>query len=109
MRGDGTSSTAHGNERTVAALLFLGTEALEPVGGGLPQGLLPSVNVTCRFGFRSGEARTRVQRPIGADRVRVTTVYLAGPHVNPIRRREAPFPGFAPEERHLLVDEVARI
>src|SRR5688500_19460860 len=77
MRGHGTAAAAHGNKRAVAALALQRAEALEALCGRTPPALVAAVDVTSRFGLRTGEAGTGVDRSVRPERVGMAAMNLA--------------------------------
>ena len=59
--------------------------------------------------FLAGEPGARVERAVGADRVRVLHVHVARAVVHAVGRREAVPLGLLAQERHLVVEEVAGV
>src|SRR5678815_246896 len=107
VRGDGTSTAAHGHKRTVVTLFLVRTEMFEPLRRGLAPALDTAIYVANRGGWLAREPGTGVNRSVGPDRVRVPSMDFTRPHVDPIRRREATTPRLVAQIRHLLVHEVA--
>src|SRR5919201_400560 len=83
VRCNGTSAGAHRNERTISALLP-GGERLEFIGRSLPPAILTAVDVAGRQRRLARETGARVKRPVRPDRMGVTTVDLAGAHVDAV-------------------------
>ena len=71
--------------------------------------LLTPVDVADRLQRLAGEAGAGEERSIRANRVRVRMVDLARTHVHAVAGREPALLRLVPQERHLLVDEVARV
>src|SRR5687767_7220000 len=109
MRGHGTAAAAHGNKRAVAALALQRAEALEALCGRTPPALVAAVDVTSRFGLRTGEAGTGVDRSVRPERVGMAAMNLARSHVHAVGRGEPALPRLRAQERHLVVHEVARV
>src|SRR5262249_33506326 len=80
VRGDRTPATAHGHERTVATLLFVRTEMLEPLRRRLPPALDAAVDMANRCGRLAGESRTGVNRAVRSDRVGVPSMDFTRSH-----------------------------
>src|SRR6185436_14608920 len=109
MCRDGTPATAHGNKRTIPAFLFVGRQPIEAFGCGNPPRFFASVDVARRLTRVAREPWTGVERPIRSDRVGVTPVNLARPHVDAVGSGEPALARLVPQKLHLLVHEVARV
>src|SRR5687768_16061771 len=89
VRGGGTSSPAHRNERTVAALFLVGGQAFEPLRGRLTPDIVLTFDMTRRLRRLAGKTGARVERSVGSDRVGVPSVNLARAHMDAVDGREA--------------------
>jgi len=109
VRRHRTPSSTHGNEGAIAAFFFVRTQALKALCRRTPPFVVRSLDMTGGLCIVASEARAGVQRSLRPDGVRMTAMNLAGSHVDPVERVEAGLARLFAEERHLLVDEMARI
>src|SRR5688572_11795322 len=98
---DGTPTTADGDVGAIPAFLLVRAQPFEALGRGAPPFLVPAVDVAGGFGLLAREARARVERAVGPDRVGVAPMDLARPHVHAIRRGQAAPARLVAEEGHL--------
>src|SRR5688500_9088571 len=109
MRGNGTSAAADGNEPAVPAFVLPRHEAIEARGRRAVQRVLVAVDASDRFVRVTREAGARVQVAVRAERVGVLAVNFERPLVHAVGRGEAALARLVAQERHLLVDEMARV
>ena len=102
------SPGTHRDERAVAALLP-GTEPIELLARALAQRIAAVVDVPVDMRLLAGEPGARVERSVGPDRVRVLHVHVARAVVDAVGRGEAVPLGFLAQERHLVVERIARV
>ena len=108
VRRHQTSARANGDERAVPAV-FPWIQSVEPFPILLPPRVVPPVDVSGRERLLAGKPWAAVQRSVRSDRVCVLHVHVAGTVVHPVGRGEPVPPGFLAKERHLLVEETARV
>src|SRR5262245_55316377 len=109
VRRHRATSSTHGNEGAITALVFVRTETLEAFSRGALPFFVSTLDVTGRLHVVTGESRARVQRTVGSDRVRMAAMNLAGTHMHAVERVEARLARLLAQKRHLLVHEVARV
>src|SRR5439155_12685660 len=108
MGGRDAPAGADRNECTVAARLPW-SEPVEFLARAVPPRVMAVADVPGRERQLTGEAGARIERAVRPDRVRMLLVYVARTVVHAVVRRKPQAPGFLAQERHLVVEDVARI